>query len=186
MSGTPAEPAEPAGSAAILDLATLLDQLTGAAAAPPDDAAPVAAAEPQPAEPAEPAAPAAKPEPLFTDLDAFIRGYLAPVVERHVVLGASSGVAWCPQWWLHPEGISRLYALWRAWETLRVADPDTGMSIWWRDHFDPHFAALTAERGPFGKCSPDRGHQPPGPLPVDPAPPEVLAQLPDVDSPDRA
>jgi hypothetical protein len=166
---------DPAGSAAIPDLATLLDQLAGAPDAAESPAAAADAAVPAPA------AEQATPQPLFGDLDAFIRGYLAPVVERHVVQGAGRGVAWCPQWWRHPEAISRLYALWRAWETLRVADPNTGMSIWWRDHFDPHFAALTHELGPFGKCSPDRGHHPAGPLPVEPAPPEVLAQLPDVE-----
>jgi hypothetical protein len=172
------EAVEPAGSGAIPDLATLLDQLAGTPAAPPEDPVPAAAV----AVP-EPPGPADKPEPLFGDLDAFVRGYLAPVVERRVVQGASAGVAWCPQWWRHPEAISRLYAIWRAWETLRVADPDTGMSSWWRDHFDPHFAVLTAENGPLGKCSPDRGHVATVALPIEPAPPEVLAQLPDVDQP---
>ncbi|OJF14560.1 DUF4913 domain-containing protein [Couchioplanes caeruleus subsp. caeruleus] len=119
--------------------------------------------------------------PLFSDLEAFLRRYLAPVVERRLTVGAASGVNWCPEWWQHPEAISRLYALWRAWETLRAADPDTGMSIWWRDHFDPHFAVLTGEYGPFGKCSPDRGHVATTPLPLTPAPPDVLAQLPDAE-----
>ncbi|MGV0111135.1 DUF4913 domain-containing protein [Arthrobacter sp. CP30] len=31
--------------------------------------------------------------------------------------------------------VSRLNALWRAWETLRL-DPGTGMSDWWRIHAD--------------------------------------------------
>ncbi len=53
------------------------------------------------------------------------------------------------------------------------------MSAWWRDHFDPHFAVLTGEYGPFGRCSADRGHVDTTPLPVEPAPREVLAQLPD-------
>ncbi|OJF14504.1 DUF4913 domain-containing protein [Couchioplanes caeruleus] len=53
------------------------------------------------------------------------------------------------------------------------------MSIWWRDHLDPHFTVLTGEYGPFGRCSPDRGHVDTAPLPVEPAPADVLAQLPD-------
>ncbi|ROP21234.1 uncharacterized protein DUF4913 [Couchioplanes caeruleus] len=55
----------------------------------------------------------------------------------------------------------------------------SSMSIWWRDHLDPHFTVLTGEYGPFGRCSPDRGHVDTAPLPVEPAPADVLAQLPD-------
>lgn len=164
---------EPAGSFAIPDLATLLDQLAGTPSTPAAALAPSGAPQPEPDDPQAAAG------PVFDNLDAFISGYLAPVVERRVVQGASPGVAWCPEWWRHPEAISRLYALWRGWETLRVADPGTGMSLWWRDHFDPHFAVLTSDHGPLGKCSPDRGHVATAALPVVPAPPEVLAQLPD-------
>jgi hypothetical protein len=84
-------------------------------------------------------------------------------------------VHWCPRWWSHPEAISKLYALWRAWESLRVADPHTGMSIWWRDHFEPHFGVLTSEWGAFGRCGPDRGHHDGKPLPIEPAPLEVVS-----------
>ncbi|MEV4283455.1 DUF4913 domain-containing protein [Actinoplanes xinjiangensis] len=59
--------------------------------------------------------------------------------------GAATGVNWWPWWWSHPEAISRLYALWRASERLRISEPDTGMSSWWRDHFDAHFAVLTGQ-----------------------------------------
>jgi Domain of unknown function (DUF4913) len=165
-----------AGSTAVPDLATLLDQMTGRLPAEPP---PV---EPDPADSDDPDLVDDAPppvEPLFTDLDSFIRNYLAPVVERRLTVGSAAGVNWCPCWWRHPEAISRLYALWRAWETLRVADPDTGMSIWWRDHFDNHFAVMTGEYGPFNKCSPDRGHVDTVPLPTEPAPAEVLAKLPD-------
>ncbi|MEV0130803.1 DUF4913 domain-containing protein [Dactylosporangium sp. NPDC050688] len=116
------------------------------------------------------------PKPVFSNIDAFVRGYLTQVVERRIAVGATAGLYWCPRWWAHPEGISRLYCLWRVWETLRVSDPQTGMSLWWRDHFDPHFAALTSEVGPFSRCRPDR-HVDPQPLPSEPAPPEILAQF---------
>ncbi len=174
------DPAAPAGSTAVPDLATLLDQMTSRAADPsPADTS----GEPGPAGTDDPElagddAPAAI-EPMFTDLNSFMVNYLSPVVERRLSVGSSFAVNWCPSWWRHPEAISRLYALWRAWETLRVGDPDTGMSIWWRDHFDSHFAVMTGEYGPFNKCSPDRGHVNTAPLPVEPAPAEVLAQLPD-------
>jgi len=44
--------------------------------------------------------------------------------------------------------LQRLEALWRAWEHLRQ-DPALGMSVWWRDHADPHMAALLDPDGPF-------------------------------------
>lgn len=118
------------------------------------------------------------PDPVYPDVGAFVNGYLAHVVERQIAKGAQAGVYWCAKWWAHPEALSRLYALWRAWETLRVSDPNTGMSIWWRDHLDPHLGALTAGYGPFTRCSPDR-HYDPAPLPVQPVPAEILAVLPD-------
>ncbi|MEW2383659.1 DUF4913 domain-containing protein [Micromonospora sp. NPDC047707] len=48
----------------------------------------------------------------------------------------------------------------------------------WRHHLDPHLAALSPEYGPFNRCGPDKHHDP-TPLPVQPAPAEVLAQLTD-------
>lgn len=177
----PAAEPSPAGSNAVVDLVTLLQQVGGSVPAPapaPPEPAP-AEDDPEPSD--EEPDPAAAAEPAFDDLDAFMTRYLAPVVERRVVVGNAAGLPWCPQWWRHPEAISRFYALWRAWETLRISDPDTGMSIWWRDHFDNHFAVLTGEYGPFGKCSPDRGHVATAALPIEPAPKDVLAQLPDYD-----
>ena len=144
----------------VADLSQLLDQLASTDPTPPA------------------AGDGPDPQPVFDNVDTFIRHYLAPVVERRLAHGASAGAYWCPRWWAHPEAISRLYALWRAWETLRVSDPQLGMSTWWRDHLDPHLTALTSEYGPFGRCGPDK-HVDPKPLPVQPAPAEVLAQLPD-------
>lgn len=144
----------------VADLTTLLDQITGT----PDEQPPTGAA------------PAA-PEPVFDNVDQFVSGYLVHVVERRPASGPTPGINWCDRWWAHPEAISRLYALWRAWESLRVNDPHTGISIWWRDHLDPHLAALTSDYGPFSRCG--TRHHDPQPLPVQPAPAEVLAQLPD-------
>ncbi|MEU4680934.1 DUF4913 domain-containing protein [Micromonospora sp. NPDC023737] len=55
--------------------------------------------------------------------------YLAHAVEQRLTSGLDSGLNWYPRWWAHPEAISRPYPLWQAWETLRVSDPQTGMSI---------------------------------------------------------
>ncbi|MFI7080925.1 DUF4913 domain-containing protein [Micromonospora sp. NPDC049903] len=158
MTTHPSEPVDP-----VADLSALLGELAG---------------DHQGASPAA-AAPAGD-EPVYRNVEAFVGDYLAHVVERRIASGPTSGINWCPRWWAHPEAISRLYALWRAWETLRVSDPQTGMSIWWRDHLDPHLTALAAEYGPFSRCGPDK-HTDTSPLPIEPAPPEVLAQLPDAD-----
>jgi hypothetical protein len=172
--GDPAPAPDPAGTGAVGDLVTLLQQLSGPAPPPAQQPADTPTNAEIDADGQD-----ASAEPMFRDLNAFMTGYLAPVVERRIAVGAGAGLPWCPQWWRHPEAITRLYALWRSWETLRVSDPDTGMSIWWRDHFDHHFGVLVSEYGPLGRCSPDRGHIDTQPLTIEPAPADVLNQLPD-------
>lgn len=108
-----------------------------------------------------------QPEPKYPHVEDWVLGWLAPVIRRRF----GNGQCWCPQWWRHAEVISRLDALWRAWEALRL-DPATGMSVWWRDHFDPHWSVLSdRDRSPMSMCSPKDGcggeHQP---LPVESAP----------------
>lgn len=58
---------------------------------------------------------------------------------------------WCRRWWLHPEATTRIEALWRSWEALRLDGP-TGMSTWLRDHYDPHMDRLSASGGVLGLC----------------------------------
>jgi hypothetical protein len=95
-----------------------------------------------------------RPELFYASLDEFVREQLAPMYRR-----ALDGTqrTWCPEWWRHAEAISRLEALWRAWEHLRL-DPATGMSVWFRDHADHHMAVLLDSDGPFKRCSPEKGH----------------------------
>jgi hypothetical protein len=86
---------------------------------------------------------------------------------------------WCSQWWRHSEAISRLEALWRTWEALRL-DPLFGMATWYRDHLDHQLATLTAAAGPFADCDPTR-HFPPEDdcLPHTPAPAGWWPNIPD-------
>ncbi|MDR3070548.1 MAG: DUF4913 domain-containing protein [Propionibacteriaceae bacterium] len=42
----------------------------------------------------------------------------------------------------------RIEALWRAWEHLRLAIA-LGLSVWYRDHADPHLSVLMDPNGPF-------------------------------------
>lgn len=129
---------------------------------------------------AEPEAPEAEPEPqlVFGSVEQFVREKLAPSYRREVIEGTSRN--WCPQWWRHAEAISRLEALWRAWEHLRQ-DPATGMSVWWRDHADHHMAVLFDPDGPFKTCSVRDGHSKQDfevvPLPIDPAPASMFPDM---------
>ena len=77
---------------------------------------------------------------------------------------------WCAKWWLHAEAVSRIEAIWRAWEALRL-DGTLGPSVWWRDHADYHLAVLTAADGPFARCSHEKSrHQLIDPLTAVPNP----------------
>lgn len=88
--------------------------------------------------------------PVYASLDAFVEGYLLPQWRHH--LGASTN--WCGYWWRHAEAVSRLEALWEAWEVMR-REPAPSLSTWWRDHLDPHMRALTDAEGTFCRCSAD-------------------------------
>jgi hypothetical protein len=86
-------------------------------------------------------------------------------VYAHPVRAQDTSWRWCARWWEHPEAVSRLEALWKAFEVLRL-DPGTGASTWWRDYADPTMAALTASSGTFAKCS-DTTHVTPPSLPME-------------------
>lgn len=93
----------------------------------------------------------------FKNLAAFME-HLAVLYRRNIDTAGTGGLRWCPKWWLHPEAFSRLEALWRSWEHLRL-DGQTGMSVWWRDHADPHMARLMSSDGPFQACNVQDGHK---------------------------
>lgn len=122
-------------------------------------------------------------EPAYGNVSDWVGDWLLPTVERRYAQGSRGGVYWCDQWWAHPEGLQRIYGLWREWEKARV---DDSMSAWWRDHLDPHLHALTGENGAFVACSPGR-HYAPSLLPGQPLPPYILQLLPEgQDTPDDA
>lgn len=87
------------------------------------------------------------PQLYYGSTNEFVRDYLRHVYQRKI---NGQHTYWSAQWWRSAEAISRLEALWRAWEYLRL-DPSTGMSVWWRDHADPHMAVLMSSTGPFSK-----------------------------------
>ncbi len=88
------------------------------------------------------------PEPCFASMLDWFETWLRPMYRRST---HGDQREWCAEWWQHEEAVSRLDALWRAWEALRL-DPGTGLSVWWRDHADHHMAALLDPDGPFKQC----------------------------------
>jgi hypothetical protein len=93
--------------------------------------------------------------PCFGSLEEWVESVFAPTYARRT----TPTFRWCGEWWRHPEAISRLEALWRSWEALRL-DPLLGMSTWYSGHLDHQLPILTAAAGPFAECDPTR-HFPP-------------------------
>lgn len=107
-----------------------------------------------------------EPGPVYATSEEFLIDQLLPMYIR--IIDSKNGT-WCRKWYLHAEALSRVDALWRAWEHFRL-DGKTGMSVWWRDHADPHMAVLLNQKGPFHECDLET-HKDPDPLPCDTAPP---------------
>ena len=102
---------------------------------------------------------------LYPDLESWVTEHFAQLLRR-----PEHQLAWCPEWWQHPEAVSRLEAMWRAWEALR-SDAAFGMSTWWIHHADPHLQVLLDKSyGPFTECGQRKGHNDLASLPVEAAP----------------
>lgn len=132
-----------------------------ASAAPPS---PVAAAD------------SAEPPPLeFESVYDFVEQHLVTIFARNI---DNPQFRWCKKWWAHAEAVSRLEALHRAYEHLRL-DPGTGMSTWWRDHAGPAMAALLDPQGTFDGCSAGLDRHSPvcTILPVEPMDDALLRQI---------
>ncbi|MFJ8166510.1 DUF4913 domain-containing protein [Streptomyces sp. NPDC096136] len=112
-----------------------------------------------------------KPPPLvYPNLHEFVTDYFAQIIRRRL---SGNTQVWCAEWWRHPEALSRLTAVWRAWEHLQH-EPALGMSTWWLQHCDPHMRALMApDTGPFSMCRPERHSTDLKPLPLVPAHPSL-------------
>lgn len=118
------------------------------------------------------------PQLVFSTSERFLHELLLPMYIR--IIDSRNGT-WCRKWFLHAEALSRVDALWRAWEHLRL-DGKTGMSVWWKDHADPHMAVLLNPKGPFHECDLER-HKDPDPLPCDTAPPGWFPEEGDIPFP---
>ncbi|MEO3750784.1 DUF4913 domain-containing protein [Streptomyces sp. B6B3] len=83
-------------------------------------------------------------------LSAWVQHLLLPVYGKEI----STTRPWCDRWQEHPEAVSRLHALWLAWQQLTDAEAGlSGPSVWHRDHLDHALAQLRAPDGPFAACT---------------------------------
>ncbi len=94
-------------------------------------------------------------EPMYDTLDDWVSEYFAPTFGRPI----GGELRWCAQWGEHAEAVTRLEALWRSWESLRL-EPALGMATWLTHHLDPQLTALLSRSGTFAQCQPDRHSQP--------------------------
>ncbi|MCY9785700.1 DUF4913 domain-containing protein [Nocardiopsis sp. EMB25] len=108
-------------------------------------------------------------ELYYGSVDEFVREVILPMYRRKV--GARGSRRWSAEWWRSAEAVSRLEALWRSWENLRL-DGATGMSTWWRDHADYQMNILFDPDGPFGRSEDE--NKPGAPLPYTPPPPGLF------------
>lgn len=105
-----------------------------------------------------------KLKPLYPSLTSWVTTHFVPMYRR--TLGGE--FRWCAEWWHHGEAISRLTALWYAWEAMRLQGA-IGMALWYRDHLDHQLPVLLGPRGPFYQCT-ENEHLTPHEARVAPAP----------------
>lgn len=77
---------------------------------------------------------------------------------RSATSTANGAVCWCSQWYEHPEAVTVLWSLRRAWLEA-VVQPGAAMATYFRDYFYPLFNTLSNPAGPFYACTPD-SHDP--------------------------
>jgi hypothetical protein len=87
----------------------------------------------------------------YERLEGWGHDYFLPNFKRPI----GGEIRWCNEWQQHAEAITRLEALWRSWEHLRL-DAALGMATWLTNHLDPQLAALHSRSGTFAQCQPER------------------------------
>lgn len=105
---------------------------------------------------------AEEPENVYDDPYSFFTAELHPLYARvshkeQEIEAGKQRFAWCPQWWRHVEAVTRINALWHAWEKSRLED-GAAMSTWLLDHADRHMDRLLSPDGPFAYCTAKDGH----------------------------
>lgn len=96
----------------------------------------------------------------FDFFDRFLRNQYPTTVTRMQQL------RWSRKWYMHTEAVTRVSALWKAYEAARRDNPDNYMSDYLRFHSDYHMDRLMRADGVFDDCR--REDTPSVPIPVDP------------------
>ena len=78
---------------------------------------------------------AAPSDSVYDELDTWVEEYFLPTFRRPI----GGEYRWCSRWQEHPEALTRLEALWRSWEALRL-DPNLGIATWLTAYLDPLLA----------------------------------------------
>ncbi|GGK62992.1 DUF4913 domain-containing protein [Nocardia camponoti] len=73
---------------------------------------------------------------------------------RSATSTANGAICWCSQWYEHPEAVTVLWSLRRAWLEA-VVQPGAAMATYFRDYFYPLFGTLSNSAGPFYACTPE-------------------------------
>lgn len=92
------------------------------------------------------------------DLAHWVETYFFPIYIAG--RGVKPVTPWCIRWWLHPEAVARLEALYCAW-TEQVISPKaklTGRATWITNYLDPILEQLRSPTGPFIRCTTDPDH----------------------------
>jgi hypothetical protein len=70
-------------------------------------------------------------ELVYGSAEEFLPEQLLPTDVRDVDGRAAK---WCIEWYYHPEAVTRVEALWRAWEPLRLDGATTRFGALWRGY----------------------------------------------------
>lgn len=94
--------------------------------------------------------------PDLATLHSWVGIHIAPMVRRTTMTGEGGGIRWCRTWWEHIDAVERFIALYLAFAHLSAEQSALWLSVYLRDHVDPHLATLTSPYGPFHACTPRR------------------------------
>lgn len=83
------------------------------------------------------------------ELIAFLQWIEMMIHDLESVPDEDSARFWCPQWWQHPEAVSRFMALHRGYIQ---AGADHQLSQWWIHQWDAHARVIFGPTGPFESC----------------------------------
>ncbi|GLW36023.1 DUF4913 domain-containing protein [Actinoplanes regularis] len=93
-------------------------------------------------------------DPLYPNVEEWVNTYLLPTFPRPYGAVGMTRWYWCARWWAHDEAVTRMMALWYAWENARLEM--TGM-VGWLQQLDHHLPILCGEDGPFRGCNAGKG-----------------------------